>query len=653
MRMTIERMRIENFKGVRELTVDFGAESTRIFGANGTGKTTIPDAFCWVLFNKDARGNAPGSDNFREKPLDAEGREVHNLDTTVELVCNLDGKPFNLRRTQRENWVRKRGSTNPVYQGNVSTYWINDVETKLADFKARIALIASEEVFRVVGTLSAFNALDWKKRRERLMELAGVDVDAALLQRDEYRQLADECAQRNVSVEDLRKVFADQRKRTNTELQMIPVRIDEAQKSIQGATERDAKDAAYIIADSEKSIANIDRLIAEERAKDAGASAKQEIQALEAEAMGIRRTMTEEHQAELRQAGREREEASDAYRNAVAAKATLCARLETTCASLNAAEKQRDKLRADYAAEHSCAFEADVSDHCPVCGQPLPEEKVAQAVEEARARFMERRKSALEDIKQRGTLKAAECKQLGEVKAELEAQVAEYAEKVAAAEKARDEALERLSRIPEAPDFDANLRIKEIRERIAVLRAGESDGPEEKIAQLEERKADLQNGLAKHRATVAAWDAAKATKQRIAELEGQQVEAGRRIGELEVLIGLAEKYAQDRCMALEESINDQFPTVRWKLFDIQINGGISDTCVCMIPCESGLVAYDSANTAARVNADIEVINVLSKHYDVEVPLFVDNSERVNRIGHTDTQLITLAVSADSELRIEA
>ena len=69
MRMSLEKMVIENFKGTRKLTIDF-AEETHIFGMNGTGKTTIPDAFSWVLFNKDSKGNAPGSDNFREKPLD-------------------------------------------------------------------------------------------------------------------------------------------------------------------------------------------------------------------------------------------------------------------------------------------------------------------------------------------------------------------------------------------------------------------------------------------------------------------------------------------------------------------------------------------------------------------------------------------------------
>ena len=257
-RLVIERMNIRNFKGVRELDISFGEKVTRISGMNGTGKTTIPDAFCWVLWNKDSRGNTPGSYDFREKPLDENGDEIHNLDTTVELFCKLDGQPFNLRRTQRENWVKKRGSAESVYQGNVSTYWINDVETKLTDFKARISQITSEEVFRLIGSLSAFNALDWKKRREQLIALSDTDVDTLLLQRDEYRPLADECAQRNVGAEDLRKILSDQRKRTNEELKMIPVRIDEARKALPVIDARTISDAEYIVADTLKDLARID-----------------------------------------------------------------------------------------------------------------------------------------------------------------------------------------------------------------------------------------------------------------------------------------------------------------------------------------------------------------------------------------------------------
>ena len=140
--------------------------------------------------------------------------------------------------------------------------------------------------------------------------------------------------------------------------------------------------------------------------------------------------------------------------------------------------------------------------------------------------------------------------------------------------------------------------------------------------------------------------------KRIADLESRQREIGDQLSETDSLLLMIESFVQERCSMLEESINNRFPTLRWKLFDTQINGSIVDTCIAMIDCPSGLVNYDTANTAAQVNADLEIINVLSKHYDVYLPLFVDNSERVNVLAHTDSQIITLSVSTDSVMKIE-
>ena len=86
MQLFIERMLIRNFKGTKEKEIKFG-QKTAVYAQNGLGKTTIADAFYWVLFNKDSAGNAPGSDNFREKPLDSNGEEIHNLETEVTLFC--------------------------------------------------------------------------------------------------------------------------------------------------------------------------------------------------------------------------------------------------------------------------------------------------------------------------------------------------------------------------------------------------------------------------------------------------------------------------------------------------------------------------------------------------------------------------------------
>lgn len=652
MRMTIEQMRLENFKGVRDLTINFG-EKTSIFGMNGTGKTTIPDAFCWVLYNKDSHGNAPGSDNFREKPLDDSGKEIHNLDTTVELICRLDGQPFNLRRTQRENWVKKRGSVESVYQGNVSTYWINDVETKLADFKGRIAQITSEEVFRLIGSLSAFNALEWKKRRAQLLALSGIDVDAELLQRDEYRPLADECAQRGVKVEELRKIMTDQRKRTNTELTMFPVRIDEARKAIPAITDREIADAEFIVADTTQDIMRIDGMIIDARTAGSAATAgiRAERIALENELAGIKA----DAYCKFRDSKNKLED-EYAYASKREAYLRTDAKAKKESIAFSVRQRQmltaeRDNLRKAYSEAYEEPFvEPIIKEECPTCGQPLPPEKIEEAKATAQKEWSDRRLARLAEIKAKGSELTKRIETLGSEIEAAEEIASDIEKQAAAAAEEKDRIAGELKAYPETVQV-VTPRAAEIEARLAEIERQPEAPADLKVRQLEERKAELQQIIDRNREILIKRDSMRTIKARIEELERQHREAGARVGEVEQVIALVEKFVQDRCAVLEESINSKFPTLRWKLFDIQINGGILDTCVCMIPCDSGLVSYESANTAAQVHADLEIVDVLSKHYDVSVPVFIDNAERCNTIPALNAQTITLSVSTDSELTV--
>jgi hypothetical protein len=74
----------------------------------------------------------------------------------------------------------------------------------------------------------------------------------------------------------------------------------------------------------------------------------------------------------------------------------------------------------------------------------------------------------------------------------------------------------------------------------------------------------------------------------------------------------------------------------------------------MIPSDGGrAVPFAFANNAARINAGLEIIGVLSKHWGLSMPVCVDNAESVTRLIDMDTQVIRLVVSApDATLRLE-
>lgn len=645
MRLTLNKMVLDNFKGCKHMEIDFSDGRTEITGANATGKTTIVDAFCWVLWNKNANGDAPGSDNFREKPLDDNGNEVHYLETTVELNCKLDGSAFDLKRKQTENWVKKRGSVEAQFQGNVSTYWINGVETKKQDFDQRIKALADGETMRLIGSLSAFNHLEWKKRRQQLLDLADENVDGELLQRDEYRPIADEIAERNITPDELRKVLADQRKAINAELKMMPVRIDEAKKAIPEFKPNEVKDAEYMVNDLKKDIERVDEQIIEAKAQT-GSNNQGQMLALEQEILSIKRRLMDEHDAQRRKLQAEADTAGKQFREA----ADLVAEAKKDLAfhedRLNKAKAQRDALRERYMERKRKPI--DVSDTCPTCGQPLPMEKV----EATRAKAEQEKREALAQIQVDGK-RASEDVVNNEIDiAKIRDVLAEREQRVEAAQTAREAANNALVNFPAQPDFNSESRLSEAQRQLEALKAEQTVAPDEKIRQLTERKAELQAIIDRNQAILLKRDTGLEAEQRIKTYEARMVELGAQLSETEIKIALAEKFMQDRCGALEASINSRFPTVRWKLFDTQINGGITEDCTCMIPCNNALVPYTSANTASQIAADVEIVDVLSKHYDIRVPLFVDGAESVNVLPKIDSQTITLAVSTDTELKVK-
>ena len=90
MDIRIKTITLHNFKGIRDAAFDFGGKNARIEGENGRGKSTVFDAFVWLLFGKDHAGQ--NWTNFDLKPIDPETREpIHGLEHWVEAVLSVDG----------------------------------------------------------------------------------------------------------------------------------------------------------------------------------------------------------------------------------------------------------------------------------------------------------------------------------------------------------------------------------------------------------------------------------------------------------------------------------------------------------------------------------------------------------------------------------
>ena len=136
MKIKLLSLELKNFKGEKDRLVNFG-DFTEIEGKNGTGKSTIFDAFCWVLFGKDSTDRKV----FSVQPYDESNNIIHHLDTIVTATLEIDGVIKTFKRTLKEKWQKQRGAAEQELKGTETLYEIDDIPVKQKDYLEKIGIV--------------------------------------------------------------------------------------------------------------------------------------------------------------------------------------------------------------------------------------------------------------------------------------------------------------------------------------------------------------------------------------------------------------------------------------------------------------------------------------------------------------------------------
>ena len=219
----LEELTLINFKGIKNRTITFG-QTTEVRGANATGKSTINDAFTWVLFGKDARGT--NDTKFGIKTVGPDGKAYEKLDHEVTAVLNVNGEKITLRRCYTEDWVKPRGSAETILKGHTTNYFYNGVPLKEGEYKAKINAIIEEELFKMITNPFYFAGLDWPVQREILLQVAGgVSYEEIAASKDEFKALLTQLSGKDLA--EFKAEISARKKKLQEELDKIPTRIDE------------------------------------------------------------------------------------------------------------------------------------------------------------------------------------------------------------------------------------------------------------------------------------------------------------------------------------------------------------------------------------------------------------------------------------------
>lgn len=649
-RITIEELHLRNFRGARDVRVSFTDGTNIVCGDNGTGKSTLMDAFLWLLFGKDAEERK----DYELKRIEA-GKTLRRTDATVECRLDVDGQQNTLRRSLREVWSKPRGATEPVFKGNETEYSINDVPKKMSEFDAWVAEhLAPADVFRMLTDADCFPRLRWEKQREKLFELAGgVDEKAV---RDGVDGLADLLARlSDKSLEDYKKELAARKRKLRKALEEIPARSDQTRLMIPTTDARDVWERR--LADVDARLADLNReaadFAARERAR--GAEARRRVEEVEALKTRMARRTAELKRAAIEEAEKKNEgrrQVEARLRDLKAADAEATRRLKDAkgevdelALRINQKEEACERLRATWYAESARPYTGDSV--CPHCLQPLPEEMQR----DNRRRFEESKNERLSQIQTDGHRTKAEITRLEEemktAEARLDRAAGDAFDAEASAEILREELAEMPDRVePAAVDPMADEAYRAMAEELErleadapqTLPASETNGGEAitaRLAILNRERDTIRRGLSD-------CDTADSLRAEIRRLDEEARTLAQQLSDADRDEDTMRRYTRARIEAMEQRVNSLFRTVRFRLFEYTNEGGEVDTCMPLVGDDG--VPYPVANTAAQVWAGLEIIRVLQQHAGVSAPVFVDGAERVTHFPRMDHQAILLKVA---------
>lgn len=676
MKLKIRSLHMENFKGIKSLDVNF-SNKTSIKGQNAAGKTTIFDAFTWLLFNK----NSAGEEKFNVRPLDKDGNRIDNVEIKVVAVLDVDGKEMELSKIQKQNWVKKRGTDTVTLQGNVNSFEIDGYPKSEADFKAYVSGLAqSEDMFKMLTNPQYFSSLKWKDQRDILMRLATDVSDVELAQTDaKYAPLLGEL-EKAPSTDDIRAKFSKALSGWKKKQAEIPVRIDEAEKSkvdVDVAEQELAKvDLVRRIAECGKKMENAGSALGDLRSKE---------MQLQFDMSGMEQTMNRElsnkrsiMDAELRDCKNELEH----FAVTISLKEKQISDNEKT---ITDADAERKKLGEQYNSEKAKAFDEtpylfdeskwifdESTTVCSLCGQKLPADKIEQLktdfeerktkakadakrkLNDSKSDFITQKESNLEEIKADGFAKKNLIEELTKKNADLQMEIDSLKKQEQGTFTNKEELCKLLSEIPAEADYSQNeeyVKLKTEHDKIlADIAKLESEGADKVVTDLKVEKADLQSQLEEVNKVIAQAANNVAIDDRIETLRDEQKEIGQKVADQEQMLYLLEEFIRFKLDKVSESINSHFKTVNFKLFEMQLNGGMKDCCECTV---NG-VPYSTLNSGHRIVAGLDIIRSLSELYGVSVPIFVDNAESLNEfnVPDMDAQLILLSVTEDKQLKVE-
>lgn len=646
--MKILSLHLENFRGIKELDIEFAGRNVDIYGANGTGKTTIANAICWLLLDRAATD---------EKDFDPKTTDSHNLHHKASMKMECDGSIVTLVKDFYEVWAQKKGGATKEFSGHRVDYFINEVPSKKKEYDEMVEHLCGVDLDKIKMLMIHGHFIEGIKtdeRRRLLFEICGDVSDDKVMDANGLGELRTilkmpGTTDQTYSIAEYKKIAAAQKRKLNAALEVIPARIDEASKLMP-----EVLDSESVL---RKQLTNL------YKKQDDISRRKQAALAVDADTMTAQQI--NDLQLELERRKLEYLQASNKANEAAYAELAELKKKKSSLESENASlirktvdgrkeiermETMRELLLSDYANVQAEQWD-EANEICPTCGQLLP----AERVERLREEFNLKKSRKKEEINKRG--QACSATKIQDLQSRIDAADEQAKSNIEKVELLTQEIDRITATITTSAPFETTEAYTSLQAQIQALRDNQQSTDDKKAAiakSFDEQLAGVSETIRTVSKELAQIDQAKEIKARIQSLEEEQRQTAETLEQVEYGIHLCEEFVRCKAAMVTDNINSRFKTIHFKLFEDQINGGLKEICEPQIMNNAGQwVRYKSANTAAKANAELEIIDVLNKHFKTDLPVVMDRAESVSEVSGFSGQLIRLIVSpGDRILRVE-
>lgn len=665
----LQSISILNFKGIRNLEITFNTEGmTTISGRNATGKSTVRDAFLWLMFDK----NASGDKEFGIKTNDENGNPIPQIPhevSAVVIMCEEGSEEgrvtsVKLRKCLVEKWVKKSGEVEKRYSGNTTEYYINDVPKKESEYNAYIKELCEETVFRTITNPSYLPEMNRDKLRAFLFSMAGELSDTDIASGDrELEKLMDLISGK--SIDGLKEQIRNEKSRIKKEMDDIPSRIEECNRMMPEKKDWDSirneiNSHKEKVADIESQIEDISKAMNAENERRMRLSSELSGKKMEYSRLSdeITQKGMKEYYDKLNKK-RELHSSVDQIESEIQGFNSLIQNLEREKESLegyiHSKNEELSALRKEWNEINARNIRFNDEDFvCPTCKRLLDAEDIEERKSEMISNFNKKKSAELSANQKKGMEIKSVIEESEKRISLLSTQIKNIKEKVGDYEDKKNGIIGNplYSAPVDQPDVSSllagSLELASKQTEIDNLKYQlEQPVSIPQTDELKQERKELQSFISTLEYQLSRREQIKILETRMSELNNRLRDLSQLLAEKEQIESWIDKFNKRKVELSEERINSMFSMVKWKMYNRLINGGEEPTCIPMI----GNAEYRDANAAGKLNGGLDIINAVCQYYGVYAPIFVDNAEGVNHLLLTHSQMIRLVVTNESKLTV--